>query len=86
MLDSGVHQMAALRLAAAGDVPLVARAVSTTQPEAVSSPDTIVGTLEWKSGMVSSVSLSLSTRVVRLRNPFPLSQLALPLFSQQLHR
>jgi hypothetical protein len=65
MLDSAVHHMAALRMATAGDVPLTAHAIATTQAGAVSSPDTIVGTIEWKSGIVSSVSLSLSSRVVR---------------------
>ena len=69
LLDSAVHHMAALRLVAGGDVPVSARAVTATSADAPSAPETLVGSLTWQSGMISSVSLCTSTSLVR---PFAL--------------
>lgn len=65
LLDSAVHHMAALRLVAAGDEPVSARAVCTTSEDAPSNPETLVGSISWSSGMISSVSLCTSTSLVR---------------------
>jgi predicted dehydrogenase len=65
MVDSGVHHVAALRKCMAPDVPCIARAVCTSREPSVSAPDTVVGSIEWESGVVSSVSLCMSSTVVR---------------------
>ena len=61
MVDSAVHHMAALRRCMAGDRPVTARAVCTSRDSAVSAPDTVIGSIEWASGVCSSVSMCLST-------------------------
>lgn len=65
MVDAGVHHMAALRRILAGAQPLRARAVGSSRDDSVTLPDTLLGTIEWDNGMLSSVSMCLPTVQVR---------------------
>ena len=66
MVDSGVHHMAALRVLLGRDRPVRARAATSSRPSSASAPDTVVGSIGLASGVECSVSLTLSSVVVRL--------------------
>lgn len=61
MVDSAVHHMAALRRCMGNDRPVSASAICSSRDDSVSSPDTVIGSIEWASGVSSSVSMCLST-------------------------
>lgn len=71
---AGVHEIAALRMvaeAAGGGAPLRAVATTSHDPDAgLTDPDTLMGLVEWQSGLCSSVCITLASAFVR---SFPLT-------------
>jgi predicted dehydrogenase len=65
MVDSGVHHMAAMRQVMAPAQPVKVRAMCTTTEADPSIPGTVVGSIEWDSGAITSVSMCMSSTLVR---------------------
>eukprot|EP00892_Ulva_mutabilis_P001281 jgi/Ulvmu1/11153/UM071_0037.1 len=69
MLDSGVHQIAVLRMladAAGAGAPLRASATASYHAQrGLSNPDTLVGSVEWESGLRTGVSITLVAAYTR---------------------